>query len=206
MLLSLNIGGLKETIGVLATYGIPEKVIPLSPAGDLDRVLHDDFLLRLKCQDNFQKDSNIPMTVSNHPHFVSDDEDHGPWEASPTTSNKFKVSKPITITTKTEAVVPGLNDVLLGKRGNDVWREQAGNVLYLQLLERHYESYERAQKYQKQDIVDKLIQEIWKSGGLFLDYDKSTGNWVELENDTLLRKRVSHAFRNKRRTGQQKKH
>ena len=93
---------------------------------------------------------------------------------------------------------PSPNDCLLGKRGKVIWG-RPGNVLYTKMVDLSFESYEQAPKFGKQQIVDQVIQAIRDSGGKFLNFDQDTGDWVELNDQVVLRDKVSHAYRNKRR-------
>ena len=98
------------------------------------------------------------------------------------------------------ANVPGRFDVLLGVRGK-ASLQHPGNSRYCHIVEMNWPSYEEAAKYQKLEIADRVIETVRSSGGRFLKLENT--QWMEMDDDTILREKVAHAFRNIRRRKQQ---
>ena len=152
-----------------------------------------------------------PVEVSSAPHvtaaIVTNGLDMNSKAAATTKSKPPKVTKLSSVSstragptgTRQMKPNPSPNDVLLGKRGKAIWKQQAGNKLYMQLMEMYFESYENAPKFRKQEIGDLIISKIYDSGGAFLNYDNDTGCYFELDDEQVLREKVSSLFRNKRR-------
>ena len=99
------------------------------------------------------------------------------------------------------ANVPGRFDVLLGVRGK-ASLQHPGNSRYCHIVEMNWPAYEEAAKYQKLEIADRVIETVRSSGGRFLKLEDT--QWIEMDDDTILREKVAHAFRNIRRRKQQK--
>lgn len=92
----------------------------------------------------------------------------------------------------------GPHDVLLGRVGRSLL-QLPGNTKYCKLIDANMSLYHDAPKFRKQEIADHVIQEIHKCGGAFLQYDNDVQEWVEIDDDSILIKKVSHAFRNRLR-------
>lgn len=96
---------------------------------------------------------------------------------------------------ETVVVVPGMQDVLLG-RGKRV-QESAGNFRFKHLLGTHREHYERVSKFEKTIVAESILRLVNESGGRFLK--QGDCGWTQVE-DEMARKKISHAFRNLRVT------
>jgi hypothetical protein len=88
-------------------------------------------------------------------------------------------------------LIPRRFDVLLGK-GKSV-RDHTGNLRANHLVEMNWPKYEKAGKYGKTDIAERVIAMIHESYGRFLKWEEDEG-WVEVEHD-VAREKISHFFR-----------
>lgn len=87
------------------------------------------------------------------------------------------------------------NDVLFG-RGKTVV-EHPGNVRFRSIVGLQMDEYEMATRLEKSLITEKIVQAIRDSDGRFLKRDDG-GEWEEVDQETA-RKKVGHAFRNRRK-------
>lgn len=87
-------------------------------------------------------------------------------------------------------IVPGRNDVLLGK-GIPI-QTHIGNIRYRQLVSDCKDTYERSTYTQKKQITEEIVDLVKQSGGRFLKDDGA--GWLEAE-DEVARLKVSRSFR-----------
>ena len=98
---------------------------------------------------------------------------------------------------------PTDHDVLLG-RGKP-FQNHPGNRKMLGLVDQYRERYQRAERKEKHDIVEEVMELISSNGGRFLRHVDYENQWVEVSHPISYRK-VGHAFRSKaRKTGGSKK-
>lgn len=108
---------------------------------------------------------------------------------------KGKEEYGISVSTATnDDVIPRRFDVLFGR--SRTIRQHTGNLRAGHLVEMYKEQYERANKYEKTEIAERLVSIIHESNGRFLKWDKQIG-WVQVDND-VAREKVSHFFRHNR--------
>ena len=91
-------------------------------------------------------------------------------------------------------ISPRRFDVLFGRGKNT--RCHAGNLRALHLVESHKEEYEKAAKFEKTAIAERIVKIIYESHGRFLKWEGDNG-WVEVD-CALARDKISHLFRNVR--------
>ena len=87
------------------------------------------------------------------------------------------------------------NDVLFG-RGKSVV-EHEGNLKFRNLVAGYGDEFDNAGRLEKTQMTEKIVQSIAASGGRFLKRDEG-GSWEEVEHE-IARKKVAHAFRNRRK-------
>lgn len=87
------------------------------------------------------------------------------------------------------------NDVLFG-RGKTVV-EHVGNLRFRNMIGMQMTEYENANRLEKTYITEKIVEAIKGSDGRFLKRDEG-GEWEEVDHETA-RKKVAHAFRNRRK-------
>ena len=92
----------------------------------------------------------------------------------------------------------GPHDVLLGRIGRSLL-QLPGNTKYCKMIDTNMDNYHTAPKFRKMEIAERVIQDIHESGGCFFQFDTKLEQWVEIDNDAILIKKVSHAFRNRLR-------
>jgi hypothetical protein len=88
-------------------------------------------------------------------------------------------------------IVPRKFDVLFGRGKNN--REHTGNMRCTLLVEMHMEQYEKASKYEKTMIAERIMSMVEESLGRFLKYEVKKG-WIEVSREEA-REKVSHFFR-----------
>lgn len=87
-------------------------------------------------------------------------------------------------------IVPRRFDVLFGK-----WKaavEHTGNLRATHIVDMHRPKYERANKYEKTEIAERIVDLIREAHGRFLKRDQ--GGWVEVD-DGEAREKISKIFR-----------
>jgi hypothetical protein len=89
--------------------------------------------------------------------------------------------------------LPRRFDVLYGRATST--RQHTGNLRASHLVEMHQAKYEKANKFQKTEIAERIVAIVHESYGRFLKWEK--GGWVEVEYDSA-REKVSHFFRHLR--------
>lgn len=92
---------------------------------------------------------------------------------------------------RTTITVPGRFDVLLGKTGQA--RDHTGNRRAAHICEMYFDVYERATKFQKTVVAEKILSIVRESGGRFLKRGPDQ-LWVEAD-DMAARNKISHLFR-----------
>jgi hypothetical protein len=90
-------------------------------------------------------------------------------------------------------LLPRRFDVLFG-RGQST-RQHTGNLRAAHLVEMYLAKYEKANKYKKTEIAERVVAIIHESYGRFLKWEE--GGWVEVGYDSA-REKVSHFFRHLR--------
>jgi hypothetical protein len=87
-------------------------------------------------------------------------------------------------------MIPRRFDVLFGRGGTIA--EHTGNLRAYHIVEMNRERYEKAGKFEKTQIADRVVHLIHTSYGRFLR--KELGGWVEVSRDEA-REKISHCFR-----------
>jgi hypothetical protein len=88
------------------------------------------------------------------------------------------------------AMIPLRFDVLLGR--GPMISGHTGNLRAFHIVEMHRERYEKAGKFEKTRIADRVVHLIHTSYGRFLKKENSV--WVEVSRDEA-REKISHCFR-----------
>lgn len=91
---------------------------------------------------------------------------------------------------RVDVIVPRRFDVLFG-RGRYT-RQHTGNLRAGHLVEMYQEEYEKAGKYEKTMIAERIVTVIHRSYGRFLKWENI--GWVEVDNEAA-REKISHFFR-----------
>jgi len=92
-------------------------------------------------------------------------------------------------------IIPRKFDVLFGKSARA--RLSTGTQRALHLVDIHREQYEKASKYEKTDLAEKIMTAIFKSNGRFLKQTKKCGGWTVVD-DVEARQKIAHWFRHMR--------
>ena len=186
------VGEPHETSEILKTFGIPAQFFPLTNDGKLFLGPHQKRLKERKALEKSWRHIDASRGV-----VVSDESDASVESSRPTTPIQDWSNQ--NVDSGSGGITPRPQDCLFGKRGNAIWKEQAGNRLYTQFIELHFEAYDCAPKYRKQEIADVVIQAVYDAGGCFLNFDSSSGTWSVVDDQTILREKAGNYFRNRRR-------
>lgn len=191
----------------LTTFGIPRAAIPISTTGEMYTGEHLKWLASremIETERNFFKVSVPPLphgasnsiisTTSNGQIPIQDT--MRPPQISWSSVNRKGAGS-------SETVVAGSNgsfairdtDVLFG-RGKTVV-EHPGNLDFRNLVGKRMEEYEAASRLEKTCMTETIVQMIKNKDGRFLKRDDG-GGWEEVDDETA-RKKVAHAFRNRRK-------
>jgi hypothetical protein len=100
-------------------------------------------------------------------------------------------------TVDSHTIVPSPTDVdvLLG-RGRAV-QNHVGNLRLREVIDAHQEVYNNARASQKTEIAELVVHYIRRLNGRFLKVGDA--GWEEVE-DVIAREKISHTFRDRRRT------
>lgn len=90
-------------------------------------------------------------------------------------------------------LIPRRFDVLFGK--HMFARQHTGTLRALHLVEMHYDTYEKANKYQKTVVAEKIMSMVHESGGRFMK--QVNQEWKQVP-DVEARQKVAHWFRHSR--------
>lgn len=94
-------------------------------------------------------------------------------------------------------IIPTKNDVLFGK-GKNI-KEHNGNKRCFNLVTKYQIEYEKAGKFAKTDISERIVSMIHDDyDGRFLKFNKLEDQWEEVERGTA-REKISHYFRHIRK-------
>jgi hypothetical protein len=85
------------------------------------------------------------------------------------------------------------HDVLLGR--SPIYYNQPGNQRFLKVLKPKYQPfYKAAAKAKKRGFAQRMVDEIYKLGGRFLEYEADVSDWVEVSNE-VAREKAAQALR-----------
>jgi hypothetical protein len=96
-------------------------------------------------------------------------------------------------------LAPGRLDILLG-RGKPM-QEWLGNLQLAITLVANTELHNSTamnRRGAKNDLCDEIVRLLKESGGKFLKREEGSQEWIEVDDNTTARERVSHGFRNQR--------
>ena len=177
----------------LSTFGIPRQALPVSTSGEMYSDQHMiwvetrlAFEAEQKLYNNNHLNGGMDKVVSNDIGF----------KAAPRfswTSDQSSLGYDGTSNGGQLVIQP--NDVLFG-RGKTVV-EHPGNLKFRNLVGNQMEEYEAASRLEKTCMTEKIVQLVHDSDGRFLKRDDG-GDWEEVDHETARRK-VAHAFRNRRK-------
>ncbi|KAL3906488.1 MAG: hypothetical protein SGILL_009250, partial [Bacillariaceae sp.] len=83
---------------------------------------------------------------------------------------------------------PQNHDVLFRKGGHTL---RQGNIDFFHLLEPYFQSYFSACVEEKKRIRETIIQDSMAKGCLFLEMDRETGLWMQIQDQETLHKKVT---------------
>lgn len=165
-----HFGDLSSIQFELQTYGIPAQDGPMQLDGTWSTEWHLEWISMQQQFEASQAAANIP-------------------EPAASSSVEAPPHRPL----ESRITVPSRFDVLFGKSKKE--RESTGNLRALHLVDLNQDKYEAANKFEKTEVAEKLVNIIHESGGRFLRKD-ATG-WVEVDHEAA-REKVSHFFRQNR--------
>jgi hypothetical protein len=170
-----HFGSHVECLYDLTGYGIPLNSLPITTGGEL---LKDEHLKWIEKRRSLEIER---MRIATHT--------SSPMTAVMAPSN--------TVGSGSLPPQPGEKDVLFG-RGKTV-ADAPGNIKFRQLIEIYMDKYEAAGRLEKTCIADLIVRIVKDAnGGRFLKREDGDDFWVEVD-DTTARKKVAHAFRNRRK-------
>ena len=110
-----------------------------------------------------------------------------------------RMQKETTRTNHVAVVVPGPNDVLMGR--GKIFKENPGTLRLKRIVLQQEDRYNNGSKFEKTVVIHSILRMIQDHGGRFLK--KTPEGWIELSQDKAHDK-ISHSFRNKRKSHQRK--
>jgi hypothetical protein len=171
------VGSNEECFEKLAAFGIPRGTVPIQSDGTILLEQHTTWTNKRR-QLEAAKAAAPPSTISmNRPAETP----------SPPPSEAMDI--------ETRGVVPSPGDILFG-RGRKV-RNHPGNARFLQLIDRYMIKYETTGRVDKACIAEIIVRMIKDASCRFLKKDQDDV-WGEVD-DSDARKKVAHAFRNRRK-------
>jgi hypothetical protein len=168
-----------ECIYTLMTFGINKEAIPVNGDGTVDLTRHHSMLEVLKCREaKSQKEDDKQATDKS--------------SVSPNSSSTATT----TSSDDTVLVLPGNMDIILG-RGKHTNNNSVGSLRMHSLLQENHGNYEEAAKFDKTIIADIILRKLELCGCRFL---KVTPYGFQICDVSVAREKISHTFRNMRRT------
>lgn len=186
------IGSHLECQYALTTFGIPREALPVSTDGTTSTQYLEAWLAARLAIDKEREKAMSPRAGT-----PLDSKSEGTSSSGSVTSQyKISWSSP----TSASAVPQGTleiqpNDVLFG-RGKTVV-EHPGNLRFRSIVGVRMEEYEAASRLEKTCMTENIVQLVKDANGRFLKRDDG-GDWEEVDDETA-RKKVAHAFRNRRK-------
>ena len=93
--------------------------------------------------------------------------------------------------------IPSANDVLFGR--GSVNQEHVGNIRFRAFITEMKPKYDRAERDERGKMATYIVETIKSTSGRFLREDRQRNCWAEVD-DVVARNKVTHAFRNMRRS------
>lgn len=190
--LFLYAGSHVECLHDLATFGIPRKALPLSDDGVFTLVDHENWI-----------DERRSLELPKKPLLVALKQTGGTSVATPQCVSPCSLSS---LRPPGTSMLPELfdskfeirpTDVLFG-RGKAVV-EHTGNAKFRRLVDVYMRKYEEAERLEKICISEAVVQMVNETNGRFLKREPgSDSEWEEVDGP-VARKKVAHAFRNRRK-------
>jgi hypothetical protein len=190
LLLVLFPGSHVECLYELMTFGIPRTALPVTLEGELltkDHVIWLERRRELEAERSLELEAELlAQALADEPMVISSSSTHKK-------SQSRDVHSPSTEVCDGSALRP--DDVLFG-RGKAVVDHQ-GNTQFRQIVDMYMCKYESAGRLEKTCIAEAIVHMIKEASGRFLKRDNG-GDWEEVD-DSTARKKVAHAFRNRRK-------
>eukprot|EP00934_Nitzschia_sp_Nitz4_P002914 Nitzschia sp. Nitz4//scaffold95_size97785//49428//50956//NITZ4_004668-RA/size97785-augustus-gene-0.99-mRNA-1//1//CDS//3329560475//2904//frame0 len=177
---------------ILNTFGVPREALPVDASGVTNLDQHELWIAQ-----RLVLDAEWERAHSGSPGIFLDSKS----ESSSTGSgaSPFKINWASPTSTVALPQSPGMeihpNDVLFG-RGKTVV-EHPGNLRFRTIVGMKMDEYEAASRLEKTCMTENIVQLVKDSRGRFLKRDDG-GDWEEVDDETA-RKKVAHAFRNRRK-------
>ena len=171
----------------LTTFGIPRQALPVSASGEMYTDQHQCWI-----ESRWDNEQNHKLLSMKYP-AESESSGNVPkisWSCDDSAAHASSLDS---VTSSSFVIQP--NDVLFG-RGKTVV-EHPGNIRFRKIVGMQMDQYEAASRLEKTCITEKIVQTIHESDGRFLKRDVG-GDWEEVDQETA-RKKVGHAFRNRRK-------
>mmetsp|Transcript_34922 Transcript_34922/g.84520 ORF Transcript_34922/g.84520 Transcript_34922/m.84520 type:complete len:495 (+) Transcript_34922:226-1710(+) len=174
-----HFGSSEECQAKLTAYGIPKGILPVAPDGTILLEDYNAWMSRRR-QLEQQRQQQQQLEAGNSIQRI---------DSPPPSSDNSSTGIPA------NGLMPTPGDILFG-RGRKV-RDHAGNARFLNLVDHYMAKYESAGRVDKACIAEIIVRMIKDAGCRFLkkgDQDV----WGEVA-DSEARKKVAHAFRNRRK-------
>lgn len=92
---------------------------------------------------------------------------------------------------------PSLNDVIF--RPGKSYLSHPGNMTLRELIEQRIEEHNIANQDRKLNLTWEVINQVETKGGRFLEYSRSLGTWTELNDRSMIRRKIASYFKEFRR-------
>eukprot|EP00980_Cylindrotheca_fusiformis_P015327 scaffold4282_cov112-Cylindrotheca_fusiformis.AAC.10 len=179
-----------ECLEKLAAFGIPRGTLPIQSDGTVLLDEHQNWMNRRR-----QLDAEKLLKRQS---FKVD-----AFQGKPKSAQSSPTIQPLSIESQSKFINPQIDgslaaspgDILFG-RGRKV-RDHPGNARFLQLIDHYMTKYEKAGRVDKACIAEIIVRMIKDAGCRFLKKDQNDA-WGEVD-DSEARKKVAHAFRNRRK-------
>lgn len=176
----------------LTTFGIPRQALPVSVSGEMFVDQHLKWLASRRHLETERRQQHMEQSLVNR--LDNCVPQVSLWVKSPTMDEKGEQSN-ILLAGSSGGITFHTNDVLFGRGKSVVGHE--GNTRFRNLVAEHAEEFDKVSRLEKTHMTERIVQKIKAAGGRFLKRDDD-GGWEEVDHDTA-RKKVAHAFRNRRK-------
>jgi len=182
----LHFGSYMECLYDLVSFGIPRNAIPVDSNG---RLHNDEHLIWIERRLELENDTRLR---SHRAYSILERARVCPSPGPPSLSSPSSNSIESSLGSDFE-IHP--HDVLFG-RGKYVV-DHPGNLKFRRLVDVYMRKYEEAERLEKTCIAEAIVQMIQESNGRFLKKEPGC-EWEEVDGPAA-RKKVAHAFRNRRK-------
>jgi len=168
----------------LASYGIPEQLLPLSNTGTVKTANHSRWINAMRSKmdrDRRRQEKNLTSSIENDK------------------INFSKINDSSNVLEEEDIIdCPGSRDVIFRK--GPTYKNNPGNMHFRELIESTHDQHMKASRKEKCRITWNIVREIEKQNGRFLDWSMSREMWIVSKDREKIRTKVAACYKQFNRT------